>query len=488
MRIKLVTGSLGLAVLTLVVAALNPNYITHNLFAAPAKETPAAPGSGLRNKVSITVQGDRRVIRSNGIPDHEPGQFPRRGNPNRIAEQNYNFSVPLNPKIAEKPTRYGHQAFGVAINGVVFDPAAAEWWNDDPRSGWQYEPLSGAINLGTDQYNAHVQPTGAYHYHGIPTAWLNQLMGGKPKMTLLGWAADGFPIYGPWGYSDPKNPGSELKNLKASYRLKPGTRPSGPGGKYDGAFIEDYEYVAGAGDLDECNGRFGVTPEYPKGIYHYYLTEQYPFIPRLYRGTPDVSFQRHGPPGGPGGPGGRTNRGNRPPGGPPFGGPRDGQTSQNSDNNRGPNSQNFGDRGGPPPFGGDRDGNRPPQPGFDGSNGNFPPPPRFAEQDGDFRPAPPFGNNDGNRSGTDRANGSDSHPFSRERFGGPDGNRPPPPQADGGPGNGSRQSGPDGNRSLPPQFGGADGNRPAPPPGNQSFPRTDSNDSNKNRRPPFDDQ
>jgi YHYH protein len=74
--------------------------------------------------------------------------------------------------------------------------------------------------------------------------------------------------------------------------------------------------VKGAGDLDECNGRVGVTPEFPGGTYHYYLTSDFPFIPRLYRGTPDSSFERHGPPGGPNG--GRPG-GGRPPGGP--GGP-----------------------------------------------------------------------------------------------------------------------------------------------------------------------
>ena len=59
------------------------------------------------------------------------------------------------------------QPFGVAVNGVVFDPGAAEWFNRDPRSGWQYEPLAGKINLGVDESFAHVQPNGAYHYHGM---------------------------------------------------------------------------------------------------------------------------------------------------------------------------------------------------------------------------------------------------------------------------------------------------------------------------------
>ena len=48
---------------------------------------------------------------------------------------------------------------------------------------------------------------------------------------------------------------------------------------------QDYEYVAGSGDLDECNGRFGVTPEFPNGIYHYYITDAFPYIQRCVKGT-----------------------------------------------------------------------------------------------------------------------------------------------------------------------------------------------------------
>jgi YHYH protein len=266
------------------------------------------PDASKTNRVSITIEGDRRVIRANGLPDHETGRFPNRGNPNTIAAQNYVFRVPAKPKMAATARPVGMQPFGVAINGVVFDPAAAEWWNRDRSSGWQYEPLTSNVKLGVDQNNAHVQPTGAYHYHGLPTGLLSKIKGAKERMVLLGWAADGFPIYAPWGYSNAKDAKSALKPLKSSYRIKKGTRPSGPGGAYDGSFVADWEYVVGAGDLDECNGRVGVTPEFPEGTYHYYLTSDFPFIPRLYRGTPDQSFERHGPPGG--GPG------NRRPGGP----------------------------------------------------------------------------------------------------------------------------------------------------------------------------
>lgn len=260
-------------------------------FAAPA-------GDGINpapSQVSITVEGGFRVIRANGLPDHAPGQFPNRGNPNVIAAQNYTYRVPVQPQANAQFTRLGMHPFGVALNGVVFDPGAAEWWQMDPRSGWTLDPISGSQKLGLDRHNAHVQPSGAYHYHGLPTGLVEKLTGGQPKVVQVGWAADGFPIYGPWGFSDAKNTTSAVKRLKSGYRLREGTRASGPGGKFDGSYVEDFEFVKGAGDLDEANGRFGVTPEFPQGTYHYVLTDDFPFIPRQFRGAPDSSFFRHGP-------------------------------------------------------------------------------------------------------------------------------------------------------------------------------------------------
>jgi hypothetical protein len=270
------------------------------------------------NQVKISENGEFRLIESNGIPDHKPGQFPNPGNPNTISPQQYKYRVPLDPRARDKPAPLGMHPFGVAINGVPFDPLAAEFWNNNRKSGWQYEALSGKINLGMDDSNAHVQPSGAYHYHGLPNGLIKKHKGAKHEMVLVGYAADGFPIYGRAGYSDPKDSHSKVKLLKSSYRLKPGARPDGPGGTYDGTFVQDWEYVAGAGDLDECNGREGVTPEYPEGTYYYVLTDAFPFIPRQFRGTPDESFLRHGPPGG-GPPGGRGPRGGGQGGRPPPG-------------------------------------------------------------------------------------------------------------------------------------------------------------------------
>jgi hypothetical protein len=273
------------------------------------------------NEVTIAVEGNYRIITANGVPDHVAGHR----NPGKVAAQEYRFRVPLKPKPADRPTPLRHAPFGVAVNGVVFDPSTNEFWNLDRR--WMYEALSGKIELGLDANRAHVQPGGKYHYHGLPTALLARI-GANKEMALVGYAADGFPIYGPLAHVKAEDPASPLRAMKPSYRIKRGQRPGGedgPGGRYDGTYFADWEYVAGLGDLDDFNGRTGVTPDYPDGTYYYVLTDAFPFVPRQWRGEPDPSFLRR-PDGNGGGNGGGGNGGGNGGGRPPEdgrGGPRD---------------------------------------------------------------------------------------------------------------------------------------------------------------------
>lgn len=302
-------------------------------FSPPRGGSSAAPAVSLPpNTVAITVKDGVRTIVANGIPDHKTGQFPGRGNPNMISAQSYTFRMPEKPKVNEQATPHRMYLAGVALNGVVFDPGTAEAWKNDPRTGWRIEAIApkaaGHMDLGIDSSNAHVQPSGAYHYHAAPEGLIEaqcKLKGVKDgeAMILLGWSADGFPIYDHHCYSKADDAKSPIKEVHSSYRLKKGTRPDekatppGPGGAYDGLYTQDYEFVAGSGDLDECNGRFGVTPEFPEGTYYYVITGEFPYVSRMFRGTPDASFtKRDGPPGA----GGGRNRGQRPGGG-PGGGP-----------------------------------------------------------------------------------------------------------------------------------------------------------------------
>jgi hypothetical protein len=106
-------------------------------------------------------------------------------------------------------------------------------------------------------------------------------------MTLIGWAADGFPVYARYGYSDPLDATSEIIEIEGSYQLTTQVSASRPSTDLYalGTFSQDWEYVEGSGDLDECNGRFGVTPEFPEGIFHYFATDTYPYFQRCISGV-----------------------------------------------------------------------------------------------------------------------------------------------------------------------------------------------------------
>lgn len=257
--------------------------------------------------VVITNNGVKTFIDGNGIPAHTTGTFPNPGNPNTITAQVISYQFTDTPALAAAVTQM--QEFGVSREGIKLERDTAESYLN--QHAWSYEAVTPGLAeqstagaewtwLGTDCNNAHVQPTGSYHYHGLMEGLINErgeTNGTPTTMILGGYAADGFPFYLRYGYNDPADPNSGLKVVHASWELRSGTRPTAPFGAYDGTFRQDWQYVAGSGDTDECGGRFGVTPEYPGGIYHYTITDDYPYIPRCVSGTPDPSFRSMmGPP------------------------------------------------------------------------------------------------------------------------------------------------------------------------------------------------
>jgi hypothetical protein len=93
----------------------------------------------------------------------------------------------------------------------------------------------------------------------------------KYHSPILGWSYDGHPIYGPYGYDSPKN--KTVRQILSGYDDPIDNQPNRPNKKIfpAGYFIEDYEYN-NSGDLDEHNGRFCITPEFPNGTYAYFMT------------------------------------------------------------------------------------------------------------------------------------------------------------------------------------------------------------------------
>ena len=99
---------------------------------------------------------------------------------------------------------------------------------------------------------------------------------GSTHSPIIGWAYDGNPIYGSFGYSDPQNINSTLKRLVPGYSKSSSYISDRPSivNFAEGYFEEDYRFTD-SGDLDEYNGRWCITPEFPEGVYAYFATKAF---------------------------------------------------------------------------------------------------------------------------------------------------------------------------------------------------------------------
>jgi len=262
-------------------------------------------------RVSITSEGSACTISSNSIPNHDFNDGAT-AFVNESSDVDVSFSVPATPSQAGSVTwltlRYDDAIF---INGIKLDLLAAACYGVgnaaagqekigcmDVGQPFRYDPMSPLNTFGTDTHNAHTQPGGEYHYHGDPRAMHDESNSSSPS-PVVGFAADGFPIFGPL-FTDTDS--GQVRRATSSYGLKSGVRasqsfggstydPSGSGGafqgeEYNGRFTDDYEYNAGSGDLDECNG---MTVG---GQYGYYITDSFPWVLKCFKGAPDESFRK----------------------------------------------------------------------------------------------------------------------------------------------------------------------------------------------------
>ncbi len=241
-----------------------------------------------KGDLSIRIVDDECVFTTNNIPNHHfnDGELPF---PNQVSEQKNRFTITANPTHAESATPISiGKNNAILLNGVKVDLLAAACFgvgngkigcnnNDQP---WRYDPMFEANGFRVDSHNAHSQPDGSYHYHGKPHALYEENT--NTASPVVGFASDGYPVFGPYFDS------GTIQKAASSYQLKKGTRPTGesnPGGNYDGTYRDDYEYVKGAGDLDECNGMMH------NGVYGYYITDSFPYILACYKGTPSTKFR-----------------------------------------------------------------------------------------------------------------------------------------------------------------------------------------------------
>ena len=177
-----------------------------------------------------TCTDSGRVLSANGIPDHEVGTFPNPNNPHTIAEQDVSVTYTLEPELGTTATSLGgpRGTTGYVLNGVKIDADTAGSCDDsgtscslaDNAGNWSIEALGQtSFNFGTDANNAHVQPGGSYHYHGMPEGFIAKRGANSSSMTLIGWAADGFPIYARYGHEIADDASSTLTEMHGSYRL-----------------------------------------------------------------------------------------------------------------------------------------------------------------------------------------------------------------------------------------------------------------------------
>jgi hypothetical protein len=274
------------------------------------------------NVQTVQYSNNWVYVTTHGIPAYPTGPF-LDGNPSLATNQNAIFRISLNPTQNTgtlTPTNGGN--IGVFINGVaLFDYRDGVAWNTTTNSlcgglpgmspcpggpgasqSWNRDAIP-AEKLGFDCSKGH-PAMGNYHHHQNPSAFkldLNVIssvcnlydadglyaIDSTVHSPLIGFAYDGFPIYGAYGYKNIDGTGG-ITRMKSGYQLRnisnrlvwsDGTDvPDGPvvSTTYPlGYFREDYEFVTHAGQpdfLDEHNGRFCITPEYPNGIYCYFTT------------------------------------------------------------------------------------------------------------------------------------------------------------------------------------------------------------------------
>lgn len=277
----------------------------------------------LVNCQKVEYSTDFVYVTATGIPAYPTGPF-QDGNPSQAADQEAIFQFPLAPaeNTGTKTATSGGN-IGVFINGVaLFDYRDGVAWNPNTNAlcGGPGNPTCPGGPMASQDWNRDAVPAeklgfdcakghpamGNYHHHQNPSAFkldINvtsdvcnlydadglYILDSTAHSPLIGFAYDGFPIYGGYGYANVDGTGG-IARIKSSYFLRNNTtRINGPdvdATYFNGYFREDYEFISQAKDdyLDEHNGRFCVTPEYPNGTYAYFATvnadwtSAYPYV------------------------------------------------------------------------------------------------------------------------------------------------------------------------------------------------------------------
>lgn len=278
---------------------------------ASATKLQLGGGTRIANSSTWSFSNTTVSFSGTGLPYHSYGNSLAVNIP---ADQKYKYTWKYRGGTNVEGTRdytVGGGLIGLWLNGVgMFNPSAQ--FGAPPGfikpQGFEFNAayeagLQIGYSFGEDLAGGHAAPPNQYHYHdgSFFTAWetgtghaggtygstglaecsvIEYLKSGLTHVDghskILGISADGYPIYGPFGYNIATDSSSPVVRMDTGYTLS--SEESRVGTSADnlisypmGIFIEDYVFTA-SGDLDEHNGRYCVTPDYPQGTYAYFLT------------------------------------------------------------------------------------------------------------------------------------------------------------------------------------------------------------------------
>lgn len=210
-------------------------------------------------------------VKSNGLPAHQlppPVLFLNGAGSYSASIVNYVFKLPRQRNILDIDAKIKtSNIIGVAINGVPFkSPSSGRTRNYNNKIFTENDILNSYNHVSVDG-SGIVRKDEAFYYNSDPK--LLYTKNSTQHSPIIGYALDGWPIYGPYGFTNNNGTGG-IKLMTSSYSISNTVRSNG--NMPDGTFIEDYVYIEGSGTLDQFNGRECVTPEYPNGVYAYFIT------------------------------------------------------------------------------------------------------------------------------------------------------------------------------------------------------------------------
>lgn len=251
--------------------------------------------------ITIVSDGDPYpALAGNPLTNTAVREFP--GSANAISEQSYNFTFDYRGgSNTNNPLLVTAGSIGIALNGVIITSpistsTSLPGISATLPSAFQWDTVTNKTAFAADACGGFPQSDGKYTYQSglfLNNGWSNETLlnsnayfnntsFGVDKMRhtdghskILGFMFDGYPIYGPYAYINALSSTSGIRQMISSYRKKssPQTGRIYTYTQYPaGTFIQDYEHSTSLGTLDQYNGRFCHTPDYPSGTYAYFLT------------------------------------------------------------------------------------------------------------------------------------------------------------------------------------------------------------------------